>query len=275
MEKVTAQIEKNWSKDLIIRFLYIKLAPYFSRDLLYFLASDEEKERQYRLGFINRFPQIVCSTLADFYVDLFKQYDINAKKVVANSAKIPLFAIIVEGDFGWYFLDPINNLFSNQYGLKPYFFGIVPHYKTINTHHPELIKLPTEYVNELDKCLKIDYLDGYFEQLHHILTNRESSYLFFNIPKESKIDLKETKIQFYNGSLINQGNINGPFERAQLYKYLNDRILNRSEKRYTKVRLIDSAENPHISIELINVAGNIFYEEEKQNGEYVLTKKIK
>lgn len=274
MEKVINQVQNNWTKDLVIRFLYIKLAPYFKRDLLYFLASDREKELQYKQGFINRFPNIVCSTLVDFYVDLFKQFGINAKKVIANSAKIPLFALLIEGDYGWYFLDPINDLFSNQYGLKPYFFGIIPPYKTIRSTHPEMIKLPHEYVEDLDTTLDIHYLDAYFSNLHTILTNRKDANAFFGFPREAAIDLKGRKLQFYNDELINLGIVNGPFERAQLYKFLNDRILNRGEKRFTKIRLIDGLMNPHISIELINREGSTFYDEEKQDGKYSLARKL-
>ena len=124
MQKIINNVDKSWSKDLIIRYLYVRLAPFFKRDLKYFLASEEEKYKEYEKGFINRGFDIVCSTLADYYVDLFSSLGINAKKIVANSAKIPLFALIVEGDNGWYFLDPINDLFSNQYGLETTEFGI-------------------------------------------------------------------------------------------------------------------------------------------------------
>lgn len=273
MENIINQVKNNWSKDLTIRFLYIKLAPYFQRDLLYFLASDEEKEAQYSQGFINRFPHIVCYTLADFYVDLFKQFGINAKKIIANSAKIPLFAILVEGDLGWYFLDPLSDLFSNQYGVKPYCFGIIPRYKTTCTNYPEIIKLPKEYIKELDETLNISYHDDYFKYLHQILTNRLDAKKFFGIEPEVTTDLREKKVQFYNEKLINLGNVNGQFERAQLYQYLNDRILNRTEKKYTRVKLVGEKENPHISFEIITKEENILYEEEKQNGVYVLTKK--
>ena len=171
--QIINQVNKNWSKDLIIRFLYIKLAPYFQRDLLYFLATDDEKFSQYQQGFINRFPYIVCSTLADFYVDLFKQFDIKAEKVISNSAKIPLFALIVEGEQGSYFLDPLSDLFSNQYNLRPYFFGVIPRYKTINKSHPEMVQLPKEYVNELDTELDLNhFLDDYFNTLHISLTDK-------------------------------------------------------------------------------------------------------
>lgn len=274
MEEIINKVPSTWSKDLIIRYLYIKLAPYFKRDLMYFLATEEEKYKEYSQGFINRFPNIVCSTLADYYVNLFKEFGINAKKVAANSAKIPLFALIVEGDLGWYFLDPLSDLFSNQYGLKPYFFGIIPRYNTIQTNHPEIINLPPEYIKELDDTLDIKYLDSYFAALHNELAHQRNAKIFFGIPTNAKVDLKERKLQFYNNELINIGNVHGPYERSQLYKYLNDRILNRGEKRFTKIRLLGGYENPHISIELINPEEHIFYEEEKHDNQYVLTKKL-
>lgn len=272
MEKTINQVKSTWSKDLIIRYLYIKLAPFFKRDLLYFLSDQDTKQYEYEQGFINRFPNIVCSTLSDFYVDLFHEFGINAKKIIANSAKIPLFAVIVEGDLGWYFLDPLSDLFSNQYGLKPYFFGIIPRYNTTCTNYPELVKLPDEYVEELDQELNIKYLDPYFARLHQILTNRRDANEFFGIPRNSNIDIKERKIEFYNSDLINLGSVNGLFERAQLYKYLNDRIFNRGEKRFTKVRLLGELGNHRINIELTNIDEIITYEEEKQDSKYVLKK---
>lgn len=266
------QVKSSWSKDIIIRFLYTKLAPYFQRDLFYFLADEKDKEQQFRQGFINRFPHIVCSTLADFYVDLFKQFGINAKKIIANSAKIPLFAMIVEGEHGWFYLDALNDLFYNQYGLKPYNFGIIPTYKTVQSHYPEIIKLPKEYVAELDEELNLTYLDDYFSIFHHILSQKKEAYEFFGLKKESKEDLKERKINLYNENFINLGNVSGPFERAQLYKFLNDQILNRGEKRFTKVRLEGGCQHPHISLELINLNGSTFFEEIKQNEVYTLKK---
>ena len=273
MEEIIKKVGNNWSKDLIIRFLYIKLAPYFKRDLLFFLANEEEKFKQYKQGFINRFPDIVCSTLADFYVDLFSQYGINSKKIVANSAKIPLYSIMVEGDEGWYFLDPLSDLFSNQYGLRPYFFGIIPRYKTIINNFPELVKLPLEYLDELDKTLNFEYLDKYFIDLHITLSNRKSAKEFFGIFNNIPIDLKERKLQFFSDELINLGSVNGTFERAQLYNYLNTKLLNNGEKRYTTVRIVGGIENPHISIETEDCDRFTLYEEEKQDDKYVLVKK--
>ncbi len=270
------QVQSTWPKDIIIRYLYIKLAPYIERDLYYFLADEEEKERQFKQGFINRFPYVVCATLADFYVDLFKQFGINAKKIIARNgnekSKVPLFALIVEGERGWYFLNPLADLFYNQYELKPSSFGIIPRYETVRNNFKEIIQLPSEYVNELDTELNIKFLDDYFSNLHQIFAIKSKAKLFFGLPNENEIDLKERKIEFYNDKLINLGCVNGAFERAQLYNFLNNKSLNREEKKYTKVKIVGGIENPHISVKLINRNEIISYEEEKNNGKYTLKK---
>lgn len=272
MEKVINQVKSNWNKDLIIRFLYIKLAPFFKRDLEYFLAGYEEKKRQYEMGFINRFPNIVCSTLSDFYVDLYNEFGINAKKVIATSSEIPLFALLVEGNHGFYFLDPLNDLFSNQYGLRPYFFGIIPRYKTINRNHPEITELPKEYVSELDEYLGIEYLNSLFEDLGVTFKNRQRAREFFGYDKNEKIDLKEQKYEYMSDHFINIGSVNGVFERWQMYKYLTDRLLNHTERRFTTI-FISEENTPHIEIELRTKERPITFKEESIQDKYMLIKK--
>ncbi len=153
IQKVINNVNPSWDKDLIIRFLYINIAPFIARDLNYFCASEEEKEKQYKQGFINRFPYVVCKTFADFYVQVFNDLGIEAYCISANSAKIPLYALIVRGDKGWYFLDPLSDLLNNQYNLRTINFGIIPHYKTTNSMYPNLVSLPREYLEALDKTL--------------------------------------------------------------------------------------------------------------------------
>ncbi len=270
---ILKQVQSSWSKDVIIRYLYIKLAPCFKRDLKYFLATEEVKESEYSQGFVNRLPDVVCSTLADFYVNLFKEYDINSKKVVANSAKIPLFALVVRGEHGLYFLDPLSDLFANQYGLRPYFFGIIPRYKTINYAYPKLALLPKDYVAEIDNFLGFQYLNDYFANLHLNLANRNNAYHYFGKDKNNKEDLRMDKINLYNEKLINLGQVQGTFERAQLYIFLNDTIMNKSEKKYTKVTIEKDKKIPYISYKIIQPGQTIHYEEENQHGQYVLVRK--
>ena len=272
MDEIINNVQNNWSKDIIIRYLYIKLAPYFKRDLKYFLASFEDKEKLYNLGFINRFPDVVCSTLADFYVKLFQEFDINAKKIIANSSKIPLFALIVEGDNGWYFLNPLEDLFNNQYNLKPVSFGIIPRFRTIKDNYPYLTLLPQEYLASLDDYLQLKYLDDYFQKMHKIFTNRVSANLFLGYPKNSHYDLKEDKVNYYEKFLINLGNVNGCFERAQLYQYLNDIFLTKAEKRFVKVIICGNISKPYIFLQILNKDCQLMYKEEVVNDKYILAK---
>lgn len=272
MEKVINQVKSTWSKDLIIRFLYIKLAPFFERDPIYFFKTEEEKYKEYEQGFINRFPSIVCSTLADYYVNLFHEFGINAKKIIATSSKIPLFALMVEGDKGWYFLDPLADLVANQYGKRPYFFGVIPRYNTVRSNYKELIKLPQEYVDELDSELGLAYLDEFLEGLHNVMTQRKAAKEFFGYPPNEPIDLRETKLEFMNDNLINIGEVKGFFNRAILYIDLNDYILNKGEKKYVRTCVIGDKDNLYLSYSIKKKDEVITYIEEKQNGIYRLTK---
>ena len=86
-------------------------------------------------------------------------------------------------------------------------------------------------------------------------------------------NLKIRKIKLYNDEFINIGTVNGTFERAQLYKYLNDRLFDRREKHHSKIWITDQNENPHIAFEIQNREENILYEEEKKDGKYILIKK--
>ena len=176
--EILRQVKFEWPKDYIIRFLYVKLAPIFQRDLDYFLASDEEKLKQFNQGFINKAPYIVCATISDLYVEIFKKYGIKAERVIANSAQIPLFALVVEGDKGLYFLDPLNDLFRNQYGLRPNYFGKIPRYKTVNTSHPNLVNLDHAYIDTIDNALGLQTL---YDALHGFMNHLP------NLPHETQL----------------------------------------------------------------------------------------
>ncbi len=272
MEQKLINVNPNLSRDLLIYDLYTSLAPFFERDLNYFLASDEEKFLQYQKGFINRGKYIVCSTLADFYVKLYNEFGIEAKKVYANSAKIPLFVVLVKGELGWYYLDPLNDLFYNQYNIRPVNFGVVPRFKTINENHPELVKLSKEYLIDLETSLNKKYYNSLIDYLHHKMAPRNVAYEFLGISNGEKDLLIKGKIKFMNDYLINLGHVNGPYERTLLYLYLYTNLLDSSEKR--RLNVILNKDNPsdyHVNILLdINNEEHIMYSEEKNNDRYVL-----
>lgn len=275
IQKIINNVNLSWSKDYIIRYLYVNLAPFFKRDLKYFLSSEEEKYNQYQQGFINRGFDIVCSTISDFYVNLFKSFGIKAIKTAANSARIPLFAIVVEGDYGWYFIDPLNDLFNNQYGLKTTEFGTIPHYQTLNNNFPNLISLPSDYISEIDSSLGIDKsLSEYFEKLHTIMANRNRAATIYQMPTNDKSAMFERKMEFANNNLINLGQVPGPFERIRLYLFLEKVMFFKREKSNIKIYLDKLYETPRPHIEYYNPYNNltILYEEIKEHDQFVLRK---
>lgn len=272
--EILRQVKFDWPKDYIIRFLYVKLAPLFQRDLDYFLASEDEKFRQYEAGFINKTPYIVCATISDFYVEIFKRFGIKAERVVANSAKIPLFAVVVYGDKGLYFLDPLNDLFRNQYGLRPNYFGIIPRYRTINTSHPNLVNLDHAYIDRIDSALGLqtlyDSLHGLFKHLHTKLASRNSAYDFFGLDRDSTFNLTQRKLEFYNDKLINIGQVKGPFERALLYAYLNGKLLDRRERQNINVKINEDRDDTSLKIKLVHGKNEATYQECFEEDKYVL-----
>ncbi len=264
----------NWSKDQIIRFLYKNLSYFVKRDLHFFLQNNEGKQKQISNGIIDRFPNIICYTLAEFYCAAFKEFGINANITQANSSSIPLYAIVIEGDYGNYYLNPLEDLFLNQYGLKPKAFGFIPKYKTINTKYPNLIKLPKEYLTELDKSLNFTYLDDYFKELKLIMKNYPTACTFLNIENNPRNkDLREQKVNYISNNLINKGKVHGIYERAQLYHFLDENLLNKTEKKHTKVFIEnDSTNKPFISYNIIKLDETITYHEEKTDKGYTLIK---
>lgn len=275
MKKIIDSINPSWPKDYIIRFLYINLAPFFQRDITYFLASDEQKWQEYKQGFINRGTNIVCSTLADFYVNLYHEFGIQAKKIIANSAKIPLFALIVEGDNGWFFLDPINDLFPNQYNLKTTEYGKIPYYKTLSSNYPLLITLSDEYLKVIDTDLKIRKpLNDYFNSLHLKMTNRNSICEHFQLEKDNRLGLFQRKMEFANENLINLGTVNGPMERKDLYLFLERILFFKGEKKNIRIFLNTLTPKPTPQIEYIDFVtdSSILFTERNENGKYVLEK---
>lgn len=275
MMKVLAGVNNNWPKDYIIRYLYINMAPFFQRDLNFFLATEEEKLRQYNLGFINRGDKIVCSTLADFYVNLYETFGIRSKKIIANSAQIPLFAVIVEGDYGWYYIDPLKDLFRNQYGLKPTEFGVIPYYKTLANNYPFLIQLNDDYINEIDNNIGFkNDLDDIFNMIHLEMTNRNFITDYFKLEKFDRKDLFERKLNFANEHLINIGSVNGPYERIQLYLFLEKIMFYKREKRNLRICLNcnDETFKPQIGYMDHENNNTVSYQEANDNGKFVLKK---
>ena len=265
-------------KDYIIRYLYRNLAYYVHRDLKFSLLEREEKIRQYStIGFIDRFPDVVCSTLSEFYCAAFDEFGIEAKVVQANSASVPLFGVVADGERGKYFLNPLEDLFKIQYGLRPDSFGYIPRYNTIKKQYPNLFELDSDYIDEIDKKLGFTYINDFFDELKPKMVNFKTPCLFLGEECSSVLDVTKQKLDYFSKRLINLGNVEGVFERALLYQFFNDTLLNNREKVRVKKRIEDGlSNNPYISYSILWGDENIKYKEVKNGKVYslVLDKKI-
>ena len=272
LELILKSIDYSWPKDLIIRYIYIKTAPLFKRDLTYFLKSKEEQVEIYKSGFTTKESEVVCSTLADFYVNLFQNIGINAKKIIAIKRLVPLFAIIVEGDYGWYYLDPLKDLFNNQYGLRPTEFAVMLSHKNSTLHeYSGLVTLDKEYLQEIDDYLGFKYLDEFFHLLHLEITDRATARAYFgeNLSVEEMI---MKKITFMNEQLLNIGNVTGLYERLQLHQFLKNQIYNNSEKKCISHKIV-SDDTLNMGITPYNSDELIIFEEQNNDGVFRLERK--
>ena len=278
-------VSPYWGKDQVLRFLYRNLAEYAQRDLQFFMLDVDGKKAKLDEGYVDIFPNVICFTLANFYCTVFNEFGIDAKVVQANSFIVPLFGVVAQGEYGNYFLNPLEDLVLNQYGLMPKAFGIIPKFKTIRASYPDLVKLSAEYIASLDNSLNFTFLDDYINEMRTEIRNYKDSCKFFKIdqdkyPKEydkkgrpKSFDIREHKVRLFSSDFINIGNVHGTFDRALLYQFLNDSFLNRIEKKYVKVLVEDGfSEHPFISYNILKENGVISYYEEKTESGYVLTK---
>ncbi len=284
VKEVLKKVDIKWSKDKIIRFLYVKLAPYFQRDLDYFLADDID---QFSMYYKNEFKKdtnlVVCKTICNQYQQIYQTFGIKCKIITTNNKLVPHYALIVEGNLGWYFIDPLKDLFANQLGLKTAYFGTTPIIKhsSVIKQYPFLIELSQEYIERLDLELNLiarpeGYMNLFFDTLHQeITTNKAIEY--FGVEKKDLIGLIIKKIKFMEKYLINLGNINGLYERNVFYEYLISCIFNKREKNNISSNIITKDSCYAISISLksnLLENGEISFQEYKdKKGVYRLTNK--
>ncbi len=271
MEKILNQIKFNWTKDEIIRFLYIKLAPLFKRDLKYFLLSNEEQKQLIENGLNVTLPNVICITLVEFYHDLFKKFNIESEIITANTNP-PLYILAVLGDYGYYYLDFLNDLFRNQYGLKPLYFGIKPTFKSLKDCPITFTNLPDSYLYSIDKKLKLFELDMYLncfiEELHKTFAVRSKISRYFNVQINDYYNIIVKKLSFYNQYLLNLGQVNCIYERSRLYSYLNSRLLDREERKHLNVNIEINDNKPVLALCLDDSK----YIEEFKDNQYILKK---
>lgn len=252
-EQIIKQVNKKWSKDEIIRYLYVKLAPFFQRDLDYFMAQKRQQLFLYKEGFKKNSHLVVCQTICEQYQEIYKMFGITSLVVPTNKNVVPHFGMIIEGENGWYYIDPLKDLFANQLGLKTSFFGVTPSLKYTNfsKEYPFLIDLPTNYVENLDKKLGFlrygIYMDTFFDMLHLEMTSNKIFDLLGAIAN-NQFDVMSKKLRFIECNLINLGNVKGLYERNIFYNMLIFYCFNKREKKFITSEIIQDATDYYIRL---------------------------
>lgn len=240
MEETIRTIDPSWPKDLIIRALYVRLAPFFQRDISYFLADTTTQVEMYKKDFAGTKPQGVCKTLCEFYQKLLMRFDIDSKLIKVNNNAVPHFALLACGEGGkWIFIDPLKDLVKNQTHMKTRYFGQNPEEDvySITDLHPNSKVLDDEYLKEMDEFLgHIEngiYYDAFLSILHNELSVVKAKERILAIGYPSDIDnsedLIDAKIWTMSKFLINTCSVPGPYERVQFYRRLRAAIFNKSE----------------------------------------------
>lgn len=270
INKIISETNLHWKKDEIIRYLYVKLAPYFERDLEYFFADEIKQLKMYKEGFKKNTNLVVCKTLSEIYKSIYDDFNIKSKIITTNKKQIPHYTLIVNGDFGWYCIDPLKDLVANQLGLRTHFFGLIPenNYSTVKEEYPFLIRLTKGYVEDLDEKLHLTqnniYMDDFFEILHLEMTNNHI-YKYFNIEKKDTFGIMLQKLKFAEKYLIDLGKIPGLYERKFLYGYIIDCIYNRNEKKFIESKIIFDDSEYKLIINLYSKLNSHFTFEESIN----------
>lgn len=231
-------MNEHWSKDLKIRYIYRGLASFFQRDLNYFFADYETQLKQFQAGFKMIDKNIVCLSLCSYYKRVLKRIHIESKIIKATTKEIPHYAMIVHGDFGWFYINPLLDLMVNQVGMITSYFGKTPYQKenTVRNNYPYLIELDFDYVKSLDEQLGFlyygYYLDDFFEMIFKEATNKKTIQTIL----EPDLTALECKMKFASDYLIPIANKLSLFERKLFYERLIFTLFSKKERANIKVK---------------------------------------
>lgn len=288
MKVVVDSVDKSADKDIIIRYLIVNLARFFKRDLNFYLRSEQEQALILKHGVSYKGDgNIVCITLAEFYVDLFKHFNIEAEVVKATDTLVPLYGIIVKGTSCSYFINVLADLLPSQYGITNTIYGVVPAWNTsiLHLNYPYLVNLSCEYIIFLDEEIKRfpngiktdSIVQGYSSEL-----TRKELKKRLHVVRISDFDATNYKMEFLSDYCINFGQVNGLAERHKMYTYLFKNLFEGPERGLIEHHIFRDYDedgnpiNPELNI-IVNdnnkgISAN--YVETKVNGIYTL-KRIK
>lgn len=281
MTKVIDSVDKNWDKDIIMRYLISNLNQFFRRDLNFYLRSEDEQAKILNSGIrYNGETDVICKTISEFYSDIFRHFGINAKVAKATNSKVPLYGIVVDGTSHSYFIDPLFDLMPSQFGVFNENYGITPLWttSTLPLEYPYLKDLTNDYIRYLDAMIKRfpsgistdDILDGYAKDIAKYIKYVRSRR------KMSSFEATNYGIEFINEKCINIGNVDGMIERHKMYNYLFRKLFEGSDRGTVKINIYRDYDeqgnpiNPRLVITVNHNEQESMYVESKENNVFAL-----
>lgn len=269
-------IDLSWPKKYIIRYIYIKISIFFRRDLNYFLATEEEQLELYKLGFKKEGFNIVCSSLADYYVDIFSIFNIRATKIVATNTAVPLFSLIVESDEEIYYLDPLNDLARNQYGLETGYFAIIPNYENVRKMF-NLSSISSDILRTMDTELGLQsngiYVSDFVKRLRQEMVVESKINRIYDIAFTDKYSTIKKKLEIIESKLINLGHVKGLYERMLVYNYLRGQLFNKCERKVTEMIIDKDKMELQFVLKFPSLDREVYVEEQSTSGQHYLKKR--
>ncbi len=278
LNKIVDMVDDSWNKDLKIRYLYRSLSILFQRDVEYFLSSYKKQLELYISGFEMKGKNVVCQSMCAYYKRAFWKKRIESKIIIVGEKEIPHYVMLVNGDKGWYYLDPLLDLMANRMGLVSSYFARIPHSKSdvIHRKYPNLKQLSKEYIFNLDKELNLlyggEYLNFYLGMVYREMMDKKITPSSFD-PNLSEM---ENKILFASNHLISLGKDLGICERKQFYERLIYTIFSEKERRHVKVIFEQNQETLSFVFDKdIDEAleNDLCFKEEWNDGQYCLIRK--
>ncbi|MDE5539112.1 MAG: hypothetical protein K2J20_01330 [Bacilli bacterium] len=293
--EIIAKVNRAWPKDLIIRYLYVKLAPGFQRDVDFFRLPLEEQIALYNKGIVAKDDiHMVCQTICEYYQKLFAEFGIESIIIKTNNKAAPHHVLMVKGDSCYFAIDPLKDLMRNQIGMTTKYFGTIPISKTQDNRklYPDLRELSSEYLKEMDIYLNLlscgMYMDDFFNMLHESIFHRPNTRIleFLDAKDFDIVKLKQAvyptgvanehvitaKISLIDKCTINIGNCHGLLERDQFYDEILNHVFSRIERKQLKVGI--TAEKELYLFHLTDTTPAL-YIETQENGHYKLERKKK
>ena len=242
IQKIILEVLNNkWNIDYAVRYVTVEISKLVKRDVSFFKMSDDEKldnlkEQNYELSY----PNVICKTLHELIRDVLDYLGIESKVVIATNTKVPLYALIVEGEYGRYFIDALNDLFKVQYNIQPVTYGncICSNNNILDTS--KLLSLDLDYIREMDLdmgIIKTEYFSDYINRIKNKYIDRNQAKRILEI--ESSLELLKRKMKLISEMYLNNHPVEGPYERVGLHVYLRNNLFNKSEKKMYRVYLAE------------------------------------